>query len=220
MESAAPRVTRRRWIGSGFPGRVIWCSLTVAVVAGAAVIVWALPHANRAADGRAALRVSPGGHTFPLDPTSERIAAIGTAVQRGDLEAARAAWRDAFQALRPTQDWQGMAVLGDTALWIAGVSGARDPWEADARRAYLGAMFRARSEESLDGVLRATEAFATLGDRDVAQEGLRVAELVASRAGTAEARDRVLAYRARLEGRDAMFHADGPSRVIRWDSGP
>jgi hypothetical protein len=216
MKSAAPRVTRERSLWSGLPARVIWCSLTVAVVAGAAVMVWALPHAHRAADGRAEVAA---GEPSP-DSTSERIASVDEAVQRGDLAAARAAWRDVFQSLRPTQDWQGMAELGDSALRVAGVSGMRGPWEADARRAYLGAMFRARTDESLDGVLRAAEAFATLGDRDVAQEGLRVAEAVASRAGTAEARDRVRAYRARLEGRDATFRADGPSRPISWDSGP
>ena len=92
-----------------------------------------------------------------------------------------------------------------TPRWaLPGASGARQPWEADARQAYLGALFRARAEASLDGVLRATEAFATLGDRDVAEEGLRIAESVALRTGTAEARDRVLASpRAiRRTGRD------------------
>ena len=215
MKSAAPGVTRDRSMWSGLRGRVIWCSLTVAVMAGAAVMVWALPHAHRAADGRAeraAVESSPD--------SSERIASIDEAVQRGDFAAARAMWRDVFQSLRPTQDWQAMAALGDSALRIAGASGTRGPWEADARRAYLGAMFRARTDESLDGVLRAAEAFATLGDRDVAEEGLRVAESVASRAGTAEARDRVRAYRARLEGRDATFRTDGPARPISWDSGP
>ena len=216
MQSAAPRVTRERSMWSGFPARVIWCSLTVAVVAGAAVMVSALPLARRAVDGRA--NVAAGESS--LDSTSDRIASIDEAVRRGDFAAARTAWRDVFQSLRPTHDWQAMAALGDSALRIGGASGSRGPWEADARRAYLGAMFRARTEASLDGVLRAAEAFATLGDRDVAEEGLRVAESVASRAGTLEARDRVLAYRARLEGRDATFRADGPARAISWDSGP
>ena len=219
MESAAPRVTRARSMGPGFTARVIWRSLVVAIVAGAAVIVWALPHAHRAVAPRAELPVS-GGQTPAASSTAERITAIGEAVQRGDLATARAAWHDAYRSLRRTRDWQGMAALGDTALEIAGASGARQPWEADARQAYLGALFRARAEASLDGVLRATEAFATLGDRDVAEEGLRVAESVALRTGTAEARDRVRAHRARFEGREATFHADGPSRVISWDAGP
>ena len=219
MDSAAPRVTGARSTGPGLTGRVIWRSLTAAVVAGAALIVWALPHSHRAVEPRAELPVS-SGQTPSADSTAESITAIGEAVQRGDLAAARAAWHDAYRSLRRTRDWQRMAALGDTALEIAGGSGARQPWEADARQAYLGVLFRARAEGSLDGVLRATGAFATLGDRDVAEEGLRIAESVALRMGTAEARDRVLAHRARFEGRDATFHSDGPSQVISWDAGP
>jgi hypothetical protein len=161
-----------------------------------------------------------GGETPSASSTAERITAIGEAVQRGDLAAARAAWDDAYRSLRRTRDWQSMAALGDAALEVASASGARQPWDADARQAYLGALFRARAEASLDGILRATDAFATLGDRDIAEEGLRIAELVALRTGTAEARHRVLAHRSRFEGREATFHADGPSRVTSWDAGP
>jgi hypothetical protein len=219
MESAAPRVTGARSTGRRLTGWVIWRPLMVAAVAGAAVVVWALPRAHRAVEPRSEVSVS-GGHTPSASSAAERITAIGEAMQRGDLTTARAAWHDAYRSLRRTRDWQGMAALGDTALGIAGASGARQPWEADARQAYLGALFRARADASLDGVLRATDAFATLGDRDVAEEGLRIAESVASRTGTSEARDRVLAHRARFEGRDATPHADGPSQVISWDAGP
>ena len=215
MESAAARVTRARSTGRRFTGWVSWRSSMVAVVAGAAVVVWALPHAHRAEEPR-----PEAGHTPSASSMAERITAIGEAVQRGDLATARAAWHDAYRSLRRTRDWQGMAALGDAALGISGASGARQPWEADARQAYLGALFRARAEASLDGVLRATEAFATLGDRDVAEEGLRIAESLALRTGTAEARERVLAHRARFEGRDATFHGNGPSQVITWDAGP
>ena len=219
MDSVAPRVTRARSRAPGLTGRVIWCSLTATVVAGAAVIIWALPHERRAVEWPAERPVS-GGETPTASSTAERITAIGEAVQRGDLATARAAWDDAYRSLRRTRDWQGMAALGDAALEVASASGARQPWDADARQAYLGALFRARAEASLDGVLRATDAFATLGDRDIAEEGLRIAELVALRTGTAEARHRVLAHRSRFGGREATFHADGPSRVISWDAGP
>ena len=219
MDSAAPRVTGAQSTGPGLTARVVWRSLTAAVVAGAAVIVWALPHEHRAVEWPAELPVS-GGETPSASSTAERITAIGEAVQRGDLAAARAAWDDAYRSLRRTRDWQSMAALGDAALEVASASGARQPWDADARQAYLGALFRARADASLDGVLRATDAFATLGDRDIAEEGLRIAELVALRTGTAEARHRVLAHRSRFEGREATFHADGPSRVTSWDAGP
>jgi hypothetical protein len=219
MDSAAPRMTGAQSTGPGLTGRFVWRSLTAAVVVGAAVIVWVFPHAHRAMEPGAAQPVS-SGQAPSADSTGELITAISEAVQRGDLATARTAWLDAYRSLRRTRDWQGMAALGDTALEVAGGSGTRQPWEADARQAYLGALFRARAEASLDGVLRATGAFATLGDRDIAEEGLRIAESVALRMGTAEARDRVLAHRARFEGRDGTFHADGPSRVIRWDAGP
>ena len=219
MESAAPSVTRARSTRPGISGRVIWRFLTAAIVAGAAVIVWVLPQVHRVIDPSAELPVS-AGQTSSATSTAERIRVIDEAVQRGDLVTARAAWHDAYRSLRRTRDWQGMAALGDIALGVAGASAARQPWEADARQAYLGTLFRARAEGSLDGVLRATDAFATLGDRDVAEEGLRIAEAVASRTGTSEARDRVLARRAQFEARDTTLQADGPAQETTWDAGP
>jgi hypothetical protein len=72
----------------------------------------------------------------------------------------------------------------------------------------------------VDGVLRATEAFATLGDRDVVEEGLRVAESLVARTGDAGARERVAAARARLGGQIAQPPAARPSDRITWDAGP
>ena len=87
MESTAPRVTRARLTGRKLPGWVIWRFFTVAVVVGATVIVWGLPHAHRAVEPRAELPVS-GGHTPSANSIAERITAIGEAVQRGDLATA------------------------------------------------------------------------------------------------------------------------------------
>ena len=44
-----------------------------------------------------------------------------------------------------------------------------------AREAYLVALFRARDQRSFTGVLRAQEAFETLGDRPVALQCLHIA---------------------------------------------
>jgi len=219
MESTAPRATRAQSTERRLTGWVNWRFLTVAVAAGAAVIVWALPHAHRAAGPRAQLPASDSQTPSASSP-AERITAIDAAAQRGDLATAGALWHDAYRSLRRTRDWRGMAALGDAALGIAGASGARQPWEADAGQAYLGALYRARAEASLDGVLRASAALATLGDRNLSAEGLRIAELIALRTGTAEARDRVLAHRLGFEGREATTRADGPARVTSWDPGP
>jgi hypothetical protein len=52
-----------------------------------------------------------------------------------------------------------------------------------ARQAYLTALFRARDEGSMDGVLRAAWAFADLGDREVVDGALRIADRLAATAG-------------------------------------
>src|SRR5262249_6925995 len=134
--------------------------------------------------------------------------------------AAHEAWQEEFRAIRFNRDWQEMARLGDVALRIAAASGMRQQSESDARRAHLGALFRARAVTSLDGLLRATEAFATLGDRDVVDEGLRVAESTAARLGDEGARDRVVAARIRLLGTASMTDVVGPSRMTPWEEGP
>jgi hypothetical protein len=69
-------------------------------------------------------------------------------------------------APRPSS-WQAVVRIGDDAR-ARGDAGA-------ARRAYLTALFRARGERSLLGVLSAAEGFKTLGDRDVVEHALRMA---------------------------------------------
>jgi hypothetical protein len=134
----------------------------------------------------------------------DRLAAIDGAIRRGDLKAARAEWNDTYRSLLRNPDWRQMAALGDAALVIGGTLGVRDGGKPDARRAYLGALFRARAAGSVDGVLRVTGAFAALGDRDVVDEGLRIAESLAKRAGDTAALERVLTTRTRLQNRDPM----------------
>jgi hypothetical protein len=60
--------------------------------------------------------------------------------------------------------------------------------EPEARRAYLAALTYARAQRSLEGVLRATESFARLGDRDMVVQGIRVARDLAGEDDDAQAR--------------------------------
>ena len=74
-----------------------------------------------------------------------------------------------------------------------------------ARRAYLVALFRARGEGSLTGVVEAAEGFAALGDDAVVQQALAMAEPLAAAAGAdATARARLATLRERGEPSAAL----------------
>jgi len=146
------------------------------------------------------------------------IGAIDHALASGDIRAARGAWHQAYRAAVRRPQWEEMAALGDAAL-ERGVSGQR-VGEVEARQAYLGALFRAKAQGSLKGVLRATEAFATLGDRDVVDEGLRIADATARRSSEPDAAGRVAALRARIDAQARVPDPRGPSLPVHWDAGP
>jgi hypothetical protein len=72
-----------------------------------------------------------------------------------------------------------------------------------ARRAYLGALFRARGEGSTTGVLRAAEGFRALGDTEVVEHALRIAAALGPEGGRDHAA-RLQALRDRLDATDAL----------------
>lgn len=194
-----------------FPVSVV----AVAIAALATALVLLIPHA-RWTDGAATRADSPAATTAEL-PVH---AALEAALARGDVRAARDEWREAHRSQLRNPDWRRMLALGDAALAIARLDGSPRSGDIDARRAYLAAMFRARAAGSIDGVLRATESFATLGDRDVAEEGLRIGDAMAARSGDTRIRDRVQAMRARLYGASAEPEPAAPIDSTTWDQGP
>ena len=123
------------------------------------------------------------------------LASVDAALAAKNVSAAVMAWRDAYGAALATREWEAMLAVGQTSLRIDQVAGDRAEFEPKARQSYLAALFRARQQGSLDGVLHATEAFATLGDRDVVEQGLRIARQVAGRDHVAQARVRGFAER-------------------------
>jgi hypothetical protein len=91
--------------------------------------------------------------------------------------------------------WQILIQSGDAAR----VRGDAAP----ARRAYLNALFQARSEGSTRGVLRAAEGFKALGEAEAVEHALGIAAALgpeASRDGAA----RLQALRDRLDASDAL----------------
>jgi hypothetical protein len=72
-----------------------------------------------------------------------------------------------------------------------------------ARRAYRTALFRARGERSLLGVLSAAEGFKALGDREVVEHALQMATALGLDADDVASR-RLQALRDRLDATDAL----------------
>ena len=120
-------------------------------------------------------RASAAPTATPTD-WQHHVSIVDRALDEGNIGRAERAWRDAHGVALRGGTWQGMAEVGDAALRIGTRTGTRKPYEPKARVAYLTALYRARSSRSVDGVLRVTESFLALGDRDVARQCLRVAE--------------------------------------------
>jgi len=142
------------------------------------------------------------------DPWASHLLAVEQATADGNTTAAVAAWHDAYLAARAARSWEGMLAVGDAYLRLGEVMQFRQASEARARQLYLTALFRARHDRSVEGVVRATEAFARLGDRDVARQGLRIADDLA-RGGADVERVRELAHR--LANRFALAPEDVPT---------
>ena len=131
-------------------------------------------------------------------PWAGHLDAVNDALARGDLSAAVQALREAQAAALAGRRWDGLMAVGDVALRVGQAPPARGVARPLARQAYLAALLRARADGSLEGVLRATEAFAVLGDREVVTQGLSVARPMAVRRGDARALERLRALEAQL----------------------
>ncbi len=139
-------------------------------------------------------------------PWRTHLARVDEALARQDLSGAIRACHDAYRAALGSRRWEALVDVGDAYLRIGEAAGSRKGWEPRARESYLNALLRARQEGSVEGVLRATEAFADLGDREVAEQGLRIADR--RTAQDPEARADVRRFRERLAG-GARVTTDG-----------
>lgn len=164
------------------------------VVLGAATLLAALE--MTAARGSASAQKADTPWTSPLRDMDDAIA-------RGDLTSAVTARHEAYRAAIASRRWEGFLAAGDAILRLGEATQTRSRAEPEARRLYFPALFRARGQQSLDGVLLATEAFARLGDGDVVEKGLRMARDLAGSDPEAQARVR------RVEDRSSRSAAAG-----------
>ncbi len=128
------------------------------------------------------------------------IERVDEALAGQNVKAAVEAWREAYAAALGSLRWEGMVDVGDAYLRIGDFLDFRRAFLGDTRASYRAALFRARQERSLEGLLRVTEAFAALGDRPIAEYCLQLAEAVALQRSDRESHARVAAYARRLFG--------------------
>jgi hypothetical protein len=154
--------------------RLEWSGLIVSSLALAAVTGIAL--------GGLAVRASATRLERHLPaPRAElpRLAVLDEAIAHKEVSRAIHEWRDAYGVALGSRRWEAMVEMGDAALRIDKLAGraARYPtgFRAEARQAYLRALFLARSAGSTEGIERVAEAFAALGDAEMAARARAVA---------------------------------------------
>jgi hypothetical protein len=124
------------------------------------------------------IAVTPPRVSGPPVPDSRtdwapHVAAVDLALQSGDLAAAQRAWQTAYMAALASRRWEGLAETADAYLRIAEAN--RTSGAPRARALYLSSLFRARDAGDRDGVLRAADAFESLGDHEVGEQARRMA---------------------------------------------
>jgi len=127
------------------------------------------------------------------------IRVMDEALARGDVNAARMAREAAYSAALGSRRWDAMAAVGDASVRFMEFPAGGHAMRTEVRRIYRSALFRARHQGSAEGVLRVSEAFADLGDRDVAREGLTMAEEMLAASYRAHDAERLKALADRLD---------------------
>jgi hypothetical protein len=132
----------------------------------------------------------------PEGPWTPAIRQVETALARREYSAAHRAANEAYALALDETRWDGMVSAGDAYRRIGDATGLRRSFETKAREAYQKAFFRARQQASVEGVLRSMEGYAALGDAQMVDVGLRVAERLAAR--DPEAQADIRAFRTRV----------------------
>lgn len=128
-------------------------------------------------------------------PWMTPIKAMDRAIAEGNVTAAVRAWRQAYLLAVNDMGWDGLLDVAGACRRIGAIPGFAKTSEDRARETYWLALFRARRQGSLEGVLQSAEAFGALGDRAMVEQCIRVAERLAAlnTDGDAPARVRALA---------------------------
>ena len=124
---------------------------------------------------------------------------VETARAGGDVRGAKQAWEDAYRVAMRVRTPQALLDVGRAYLRLGDAARDRRMAIPRARRIFLEAFVQARERRDGDGVAEAGEAFASLGDREIADRAFDVALALATQSRDAAARDRIVALRARSD---------------------
>ncbi len=168
---------------------------TIVVLAAIFAMLMGLEVVAQAAAHRAA-KMEPSSWGEFIDRADRALAAR-------NVNGAERAAHNAYTAALDSRGWDGLVAAGEAYLRMGEATGFRTVARGKARQAYLSAFFRARSQGSLEGVVRSAEAFTALGDRQVAAECLKTAERLASASNDLRSRERMAALAELMAGRVA-----------------
>jgi hypothetical protein len=156
------------------------------------VLLWLLIGAWALAPGE------PGGprETQWREPLERASAALSG----GDVREARRHWEQAYRAAVGARSAAALLAVGHAHLKIGEAAVGAHSAVPEARRIFLAALFAARERQDAHGVAMAGQAFAALGDRDVANRAFDVAIALASSNRDASARERIAAVVGRASG--------------------
>lgn len=140
---------------------------------------------------------------------------LDEAIAARDGAAAVRAWRDVWITALASRRWDFLVVAGDQALRVSELAPSMGTARANARQAYHAALFRAYGQSSADGVLRAAEAMASMGDTELVDGALQLARRLAASTRSSELRDWIEHEVARIAARattvvSASPRTDGP----------
>lgn|SRR5262245_8809129 len=144
------------------------------------------------------------GHALGFDSQTAwraQLQRVDAALARNDLAGAEMLWRKAFAAALKSRHWEGMVAVGDAYRRLGERAGFGNVSEGKAREMYRTALFRARSEGSVEGVLRAAQGFAELGDSAAVEQCIHVARGVAAQARDPRDEERIRGFAERWAAR-------------------
>jgi len=139
----------------------------------------------------------------PTRPWSSQLQAMDEAIGGRNTTIAVRAWSRAYEAALGAPGWRGIIEVAMAALRLGTIPGFRRAATVRAREAYWTALFRARQQGELGGVLHAAGAFGALGDPAMVEHCIRIAEGLAERNGAAASGDWVRVLAADLAHRYA-----------------